>query len=375
MNQSKLFIHIGTWKTGSSTIQFNLFKVRSELEKEGFFYLCKDDKMVERGEPIREFTELREGYVKRSREKFKRILNEQKSKNKDIHFISSGEEYSGNPFLGFKNVGAVAENLYHIAKGLGLDIRIIVYLRRQDDFFESLYQQTIRLGDSHSFREFLEKFDSSHFNWQNMIQVYADLFGKENIIVRRYHKKYLPEENSLVQDFGKVIGSEVVANYQSTTSKNKGFSRDTLEIMKIMNAYFEGDERFKLRKIFDQVNSKLPFENYSFFTANERAVFLKKYEKSNAAVAKEYLGEDSLFPEPDYQSKSKQYTGLNTEALVVSFSKALLLVKQEAETEKRKLAQNFRSNFLRFRIRRFISQKLDSFPGLKYRLRNFLRDE
>ena len=365
MNQSKLFIHIGTWKTGSSTIQYNLHTVREKLEEEGFYYLCKENKMVARGWKIRNFTRVESEFVKKSREKFKNILERKRSKNASINFISSAEQFSGDPFLGFKNAGAVAENIYKITKDLGLDVYIIVYLRRQDDFFESLYQQSIRLGESHSFKEFLEKFDSSHFNWKNMIQAYAHIFGNDKIIVKRYHKKYLPKENSLMRDFGDAIGSKVIGNYRSTTSRNQGFSRDTLEIMKIMNRHFKGDERFELRKIFDRVNAKLPFEKYSFFSMEERISFLKKYEESNTIVAKKYFGEETLFPSPDYRLKKKEYDGLSTEAVVTSFSEALLIVKNEAEKENEKLAKKTKNSFFRHRLRKKIKKKLNLFPKLK----------
>lgn len=371
MSQSKLFIHIGTWKTGSSTIQYNLHRLKNDLETEGFYYLCKENKMVINDGAIRNFTEIEEDYIRQSREKFGKIL-EEKRKQGDPIFISSAEEFSGNPFDGFKNVRAVAQNLFEVTKDFELDIYIIVYLRRQDDFFESLYQQSIRLGQSHSFHEFSEIYDASDFNWYELLQAYAGIFGKDKMIVRRYHRKFLPEENSLVQDFGQVIGSEVAANFESTQSRNKGFSRDTLEITRIMNKYFEGEERFQLRKIYDRVNAKLPFENYSFFTDSERALFLKKYEESNRVIAKEFFGENELFPEPDYKSTNVEYTGLTNEAIVANFSKALLLVKKESEREKEEIEKSLRNKFMWPRIRRMISDRLERFPELKKSLKKLL---
>lgn len=371
MKKAKLYIHIGTWKTGSSTIQYNLYKLRDQLKKEGFYYLCKENKMVINDGIVRGFTELEKDYISQSREKFKKILNDQNGSGSTT-FISSAEEFSGDPFQGFRNARAVAKNLYEITKDLGLDISVIVYLRRQDDFFESLYQQSIRLGESHSFQEFLNQYDASDFNWYELLQAYADVFGKENLLVRRYHRKYLPEENSLIQDFGKVIGSTVVSEYEETQSKNKGFSRDTLEITRIMNKHFEGEERFKLRKIFDRVNAKLPFDKYSFFSANERALFLKQYEESNRAIASEYLDEQQLFPSPDYSSDDREYSGLSIETVIASFSKALLIVKEDSERENKRVAKNLRNSRFRFRLKRALARQVDRFPELKKVLRKMI---
>lgn len=322
---------------------------------------------------IRNFTKIEEDYVKKSREKFRAILDLKRDENPHLKFISSAEEYSGNPFNGFKNVDAVAKNLYEITRGLDLDVSVIVYLRRQDDFFESLYQQSIRLGDSHDFDEFCEKYDATDFNWANLTEAYSDIFGEKNVIVRRYHRKFLPEENSLIQNFGNIIGSEIVSNFEETRSRNKGFSRDTLEITKIMNKYFEGEERFKLRKIYDRVNAKMPFEKYAFFTPKERERFLKKYEQTNQLVAKKYFDEEKLFPEPVYNREQDAYSGLTQEAIVANFSKALLLVKEQADKEKEKLEKNLQQHSLIYRSRRAVSKGLDRFPGLKESLTRWLK--
>lgn len=370
---NKLFLHIGTWKTGSSTIQYNLHGLRKKLEREGFFYLSKENKMVIDDGIIRNFTEIDDDYVQKSREKFKAILDQKRKENPQLSFISSAEEYSGDPFMGFKNAGAVAKNLYEITKELDLDISIIVYLRRQDDFFESLYQQSIRLGYSHDFDEFCGKYDATDFNWYDLLKSYSDLFGNDNMIVRRYHRTYLPEENSLIQDFGKAIGSEIVSNFEETRSRNKGFSRDTLEITKIMNKYFEGEERFKLRKIYDQVNAKMPFEKYAFFSPEERKEFLKQYEESNHMVAKKYFDEEKLFPDPEFNPEQESYSGLTKEAMVANFSKALLLVKEEADREKEQLARNLQNHSLLYRLRRTVSKGLDRFPKMKKSLKGWIK--
>lgn len=336
--------------------------------------MCKQNKMVIDDGIIRSFTGVEKDYVQQSREKFKSILDNKRAENENISFITSAEEFSGNPFNGFKNTKAVAENLSEVTKDFNLDIYIIVYLRRQDDFFESLYQQSIRLGGGLEFQEFKEQFDSSDFNWYSLLNAYADFFGKDKIIIRRYHREYLPNQNSLIQDFGKIIGSKTISGYQQTISRNKGFSRDTLEITRLMNKHFGEEERFKLRKIYDRVNAKPPFENYSYFSPSERESFLNMYLDSNSAILHEFLNENgnSLFPHPDYDENFSVYEGLSVEAIVVNFSKALLLVKENAERKNNELSENLKKKFLMLRIKRKVASKLDRFPKLKSSLKKLL---
>ena len=61
-------------------------------------------------------------------------------------FVTSWEGFSGNPRLAYQNANAVASMLRESTKSL--DVRIIVYLRRQDEFVESMYTQTIHEGGS-----------------------------------------------------------------------------------------------------------------------------------------------------------------------------------------------------------------------------------
>lgn len=372
--KTEFFIHIGTWKTGSSTIQYNLEKNKAALRDEGFIYLSKKEKMVINDGIIRNFTKPEKDYIEKSREKLSGLLNKYRTKNPDSRFIASAEEFSGNPFEGFKNAEQVADNIFQITEGFDLDIKIIVYLRRQDDFFESLYTQSIHLGEHHSFDKFLDKFNASHFNWFTLIKAYEKYFGKSNIRIRRYHQAYLPDKNSLLQDFGKVIGCNLFSDYGMTVSKNKGLTRDALEITRLTNQHLDEEGRYQLRNIFQMINSKKPYEKYAYFTADERNDFLNRYEHSNAKLAVEYLDDETgvLFPPPNQTDTSLTYDGLNIEAVVVNFSKALLLVEQRAKRDNARLARISRDRLLRYKLRKIISGLLDRRPDLKDKIRRLL---
>src|SRR5690625_7585565 len=110
-------------------------------------------------------------------------------KKQNLLYLIISEHFSGNPFIGFSNVHIIAETLWEITKDLDLDIYIIVYLRRQDDFIESMYTQSIHLGDSHSFEEFINGFDESAFDWEYILDSYSKWFGKDRSEERRVGKE------------------------------------------------------------------------------------------------------------------------------------------------------------------------------------------
>jgi len=321
---------------------------------------------------IRDFDKIEDQYVTQSRQKLKGIFDE--ARDKEYKYIASAEEFSGDPFRGFKNCRAVAKNVFEITKDLNLDIKIIVYLRRQDDFIESMYTQSIHLGGVKTFQEFISDFDESHFNWYSLLCAYSDVFGKENIIVRRYHKAFLPHRNSLMHDFGEVVNSSLIANFSETVSKNRGLSRDALELTRITNKHLHDEERYQLRKLFQEINSKNPFEKYSFFDNSERKDFLSNYKDSNSRVAKEFFGlqDDSLFPSPDNSETPPPYPGFTPEAMTVTLSRALLAVNYRAQKENKKTAKRYRQSILKYRIYDNISEALSKYPSLKEKLKRLL---
>lgn len=372
MSNTPLYIHIGTWKTGSTTIQYNLNLFKEKLKTENIIYLSENDKIVTDDRIIRNFEKVEDDYVAGSRKKLKEII--QRYEGHNFKLVASAEEFSGDPFTGFNNVSAVAQNLKEITAGLNLDIKIIVYLRRQDDFVESLYTQSIHLGMTHTFEEFLSTFDGDSFNWKNLVSSYSKLFGEQNIIVRRYHKKYLPNQNSLIHDFGNILGSKLLTEFEATHSKNKGYSRDTLEIMRLVNKEL-GDDRFQIRKLFRASNTKKPFEKYAFFDGSERKSFYSQYVESNDYIAANYLTpqETSLFPAPVMSENPPVYPGLTPEGVAVNLSRALLAVSENAKKENRKTAKINRNRFFRYRIRDKISNALSRYPTLKEKIRRFMK--
>jgi hypothetical protein len=368
MSKRTLYLHIGTRKTGSTTLQFYLNHFKQKLKRENIYYLSGSDKIVTDDRIIRKFKEVNPGYVAESREKFERILSKYNESN--ISFVSSAEEFSGDPFTSYKNGDLVAEMLYRVTRDFDLDIKIIIYLRRQDDFFESLYTHSIYLGKSHSFNEFLNSFDEHSFQWLNIIEAFSERFGKNNISVKRFHRNYLPDKNSLVQGFGEIINSQILRNFNDTKPRNTSYSRDMLEMMRVANREFGLDGK-KIRKLFRASDNRKSFEKFSFFTPDERLKFYSNYLESNNKIAKDYIesSENELFPMPEIGNSPPAYPGLDLDRVIISISQVLQHMDEVSEMRYRKTVEECRSQLISYRIRRKLSALLKSKPGLK----NFLK--
>lgn len=318
MSNPTLYLHVGTHKTGSSSLQRELEMSSPQLREEGIVYITLD-----KLKSLRLKETLDHDLIGDLRDKLNKI--KKKTEIRDPTFVISCESLSGNKYKGYKNSGILAKSVRKLTAAF--EVYIIVYLRRQDSFIESLYTHKIREGESYSFETFLECTPSTDYDWYELLQNYAEYFGKEKIIVRRYDKAHLPRIDSLVKSFASIIESDTLAqDTNSTVTINTGYKRDTLEIARISNPYLTAEERKDLYLILQSVGTKLPFEEYTYFEPDQRKEFMANFTRSNSKVAKEYLNDSSgpLFPTTKSNNNLKVYRGLTLESLVVFFAKTLV---------------------------------------------------
>jgi len=276
----KLYVHIGTHKTGTSEIQ-SLLKNSSGL-------IRKNKRLI--------YIKTNEIFVAISKQKLSSDELSQKLRSHISKFISefikleecedivvlSYENFSGIALDGYKNSDAISEILFNAANFFDAESSVIVYLRRQDHFLESLYAQYIKQGKSWGFNEFLSMFDSSSFNWEVLVSNYSKWFGINNIKIGLYEKSRLIG-GDLIKDFSSKIGYEL--EQLDFIGKNNGYSREALEVARICNDTFEPNDKKKLRALLQATNYKNPFETYSLFDSiDERYEFLVKYENSNVKI-------------------------------------------------------------------------------------------
>ena len=81
------------------------------------------------------------------------------------------------------------------AEEAGYNIKIIVYLRRQDDFLLSWYNQIIKHNitskNTLTWEEYFDNYNKYiKLDYFNCLKKLEHIFGKENIIARRFDKNY-----------------------------------------------------------------------------------------------------------------------------------------------------------------------------------------
>lgn len=207
---------------------------------------------------------------------------------------------------------------------IGCQVKIVVYLRRQDELVQSLWNQNVKSGErwNITFEEFIEKKKYRYFplNYYKKLTQIADVMGKENMIVRVYERGQF-EGNDLIIDYTKTLGIELNDDFQMLdATTNLSLQGNFVEIRRMVNgvpAYQEMPDflRKVLTKASSERNEVDPVEKTSFFNHEKQLAFLKRYAKSNEKVAREFLGREDgiLF----YKSinEEKQYDPQNDKML------------------------------------------------------------
>ncbi|MCI8557555.1 MAG: hypothetical protein HFI19_07295 [Lachnospiraceae bacterium] len=292
-----LLIHIGISKTGTSALQTFLYENMEKLEEYGWRYPDLNKELF--GLQFLTFgKEINGSVFYKEREKldteaenwnkaWERVLEHLKTKN----VIISDERicvWDTNKFL------TAAKEKYD-------NIKVIIYLRRQDRAIESFWNQRVKnpVGCGQIFQEFIH-FDGcaecAPYHYKRQLDDISNIVGKENLIVRVYEKGQLcGEKHNTESDFLSSIGIEPDWDqWKKCVPQNLRLGENYLEIKRIFNSILdEGD-------VEQGISSMLCFEKLSqnfcceekekgCFTIEEREKFLKQFEAENEEIAREYL--------------------------------------------------------------------------------------
>ena len=218
------FIHAGTHKTGTTAIQRFLAGNREPLARAGFYYPhsgCWRPEFPGHHNLVFELTgDARYDPAAGTLSDLTRELA--RVENADACLSSEAFEY-----LHVREDALVA--LRDAIAGLGFRPRIVLYVRAQDDYAESLYTELVKHGMPASFAEFLDgviargivRYDRGwayRFDYTKLADRFASVFGADAVIVRRYRDE--GTAGALVADFFDAVGVTAPAGLQPAEYDN-----------------------------------------------------------------------------------------------------------------------------------------------------------
>jgi len=185
----------------------------------------------------------------------------------------------------------------------GFETHIIIVLRRQDTYIESLYNQNIKRWEVRDFPTFLADFPRQNWHWANNIDIYANHFGRERITI-------VPFEQKVYTDSGRTGFLDAVLMASGITQRlqfndlpiiNASLAPRALEVQRIANQFLEKEEAVQLADWFATHIIKKPDDPHKQMNDDMRQDILAYYRESNARMCDEYLS--------DYPAAKAYYTG------------------------------------------------------------------
>ncbi len=229
----KLFLHIGFNKTGSTSLQKNLAHNPEALAAQGILYPNDPQApYMQRWQhaplaaavPGRTLSWL----LPRNRATLDQAyaaLRERIAQSSFDTLVLSSE--------GFGETAMGQEKIRWLKRQFpGFDISVIAYVRRQDSYFLSTYQEGIKAGRTRPFR-FADHLKAKDLYFGRRLMSWRAVFGAQKVIVRPFSPTLWPE-GELFFDFLRVIGA-TRAGMTLQPPENEGLDYRAVEFMRQLN--------------------------------------------------------------------------------------------------------------------------------------------
>lgn len=291
----KLILHIGTHKTGTTSIQHFCAVQRGVLRKAGFFY----PKNVHSAYVFNFLaSQISYGKEKQAKAYMQHVRYQALKQGCHTVVISAESFYAMTAF--FHDVPGFARGPYwenednFVAKSRdvfeGFDVHPVIYLRPQDDFASSLYNQFVKntLGISDGFGDFIEKIRPA-LDYNGHIALWEKHYGEGRISVRDFTACGGDVLTGFARDF--LPPSCLRAAEGALMQSNQRLTRDVLEYKRIFNATKPDRSLAFLTKLcFDALSAAFPDRpGYEVFgTAKARKDLLSAFCEGNRVLCLRY---------------------------------------------------------------------------------------
>lgn len=311
-----IFVHIGMQKTATTTLQAICSYNRQRLLNTNILY------------PALRLNSLVKRYSINHR-----LLAQQWLSTLDAGYTSSCSRYWQKNILPqlhqfpAANVLLSAEMLWDIRPEKRSDERmeamltafadyqpkIVVYLRRQDWWLESLYNQRVKNGfESRTISAFVkDELKAGSADIYSKLSYWQAHFGKENLIVRIFEPAQFIT-GSIVNDFFAQVGLTEIDTLRPAEQRNLKLRPELIKIKASINPHITSNlpRRFA-RKCFLWLQKIMPTGNKRLLPYELALKIMERYDKGNRIVAKELLGrkDELLFSSlPHNETKWQHYT-------------------------------------------------------------------
>lgn len=259
MKQHTLYLHIGTHKTGTTSIQFTCDRVRQQLQEQGLVY----PRIGKRNPGHHHFAHAiaDQGSAEVSPADADEFVRNVRRELKKRDVLLSAEPFYRHT-VGYdpasKNLWEAKERYVARLRALFGDEHVVVvaYIRRQDSLALSLYKESVlKAAYSKSLDTFCTE-RADFLDYRRNVELWARYFGRANVRLFRYDPAL--RGSAHVSEFLRRLGYGIRLDpsHSETVERNVSLPGSVVELKRRMNLLgFAGRQSLLAREILEAVFS------------------------------------------------------------------------------------------------------------------------
>lgn len=311
----KAVIHIGTEKTGSTSIQNFLFENKQILIQEGFYYpkslgridhrkvsaFCLENNQQDDYFKLNKLNSLED--IEKFKEQVKIDFNkEMKALPSNIHTVIISSEHLHSRLTSPSEV----QNLHDLFSHHFESFDIICYLREQLDTCISFYSTALKSGNPTSFEHHLKNCQpkSHYYNYFTLLSLWENCFGHDSIHPSVFEEKEFINHN-LIDDFTSKLDPCLIDKLKKSDHKlNTSLSHTGQHVLLSVNQAFPKNSgslnNDTIRTKCSGIISKNLKGKMAFPSHEQCNTIFDSFKKSNQQVLEKYFpNKKVLFEYPD----------------------------------------------------------------------------
>ena len=312
-----LTLHIGMGKTGTTSLQAFLDRNRARLADRGWLYprsigrtrhaqfglwIRPDDELAGAIGDRRPGSRPYDDVAHLRREVPRRLLEEIDRTGLRRVLISDEALYAASePSL---------ERLRRFADEHASEVRLVCYLRRQDDLLVSHYQQVVKVRATRTLAARVAERDlSPTYDYHHRLLTWLRIVDPDELVVRRFEPGRF-RNGSLYDDFVEAAGLGIPTDDLPPRNRNESLDAESVELLRLLNLYRKehGAGGLPDNRTLVPVLAESGTGPTLTLPEPELDRVMALWADSNAAVARDLLGE----PEGRLFTMSRRAEGTTT---------------------------------------------------------------
>ncbi|OOX97798.1 hypothetical protein BOP98_05950 [Campylobacter coli] len=308
------YVHIGTMKTGTSSIQNFLYLNRNLLQKQNYYYPIS----IKNYNRFNDHNPFAHGFNIMLNK-----TNDLKSFGETFNYLSDEIKTCNcnNVIISTENIQWLLNSQKKVAyffsflTSIFKNIKIIIYLRDIDELFISMCSQAVK-DNTHLNYHFLHPCQNEKAkilsDYRQTLQWWGEVFGRENLIVRLFDKNEF-YQGDLLKDFIHSIDLEWDDEFQIPKKDNETLDLIGFELLSRvnkLNPFMFKSRYFDIVEYFDKnCTNSYQYTSLKFQPPKEvTQSYIDYFEESNEWVRKEFFPyKERLFPKKDLSNYKENY--------------------------------------------------------------------